>query len=333
LLLPQLESAIRSIEQGDSMSGLPIIDLSGLFSEQLADRKHVAAELRAACLKHGFLYATGTGVTPGEMAAVLAASRRFFALPEHVKLALDKDRSTCGRGYERMGHQRLEAAAQVDLKEGFVIGEEIALDDPRAIDGWPLCGPNQWPAGMPEWCDLLSAYHARMTALAARIMGGLALSLGVAEDHFDGCCREAICSLRLLHYPPQPAGAGPNARGAGAHTDWGAVTILLQDDVGGLQVHDGSGGWIDAPPVAGSFIVNLGDLVPRWTNGLYRSTMHRVINTSGRERYSIAYFFDGRGDYVSECVPTCIQPGEVPKFAPLTVNQHLAEMFRMTRAA
>jgi isopenicillin N synthase-like dioxygenase len=316
------------------MSTLPLIELADLYSDNLQRRRAIASKLRAACLKHGFFYATATPIGTAEMADALDAARQFFALPEPVKLAISKEGSPAGRGYEHFSAQRLEAGAQADLKEGFVIGPDIPDDDPRVVAGWPLHGMNQWPDGLPvSWRSLLEGYYAKLDELAGRIMRGLALSLDVDEYHFDGCCRDATASLRLLHYPPQPANAGADARGAGAHTDWGAITILLQDDVGGLQVHDGGDNWIDAPPIPGSFIINLGDLVPRWTNGLYRSTMHRVINKSGRERYSMAFFFDGRGDYVSECIPTCLAPGEVPKFEPLSVNEHLAEMFRRTKAA
>jgi len=315
------------------MPGLPIIDLSGLYSPSLSDRQAVASALRAACLKNGFFYAANTPISTAETDGVLAAAAQFFALPDAVKLAVTKDNSPCGRGYERMGGQKLEAGAQFDRKEGFVLGTDLPADDPRVIAGWPQHGSNQWPAAMPDWRATLEAYHAKLVALAGTIMGGLALSLDVTEDYFADCLQDSIATLRLLHYPPQPDNAGADARGAGAHTDWGAITILLQDGVGGLQVHDGGDHWIEAPPIPGTFIINLGDLVPRWTNGLYRSTMHRVINRSGRERYSAAFFFDGRGDYVSDVVPTCIAPGEAPKFAPLSVNDHLAEMFRLTHAA
>jgi isopenicillin N synthase-like dioxygenase len=232
-----------------------------------------------------------------------------------------------------MGGQRLEAGAQFDRKEGFMLGSDLPPEDPRVLAGWPQHGANQWPAGMPEWRDTIEGCHAKLLTLARTIMRGLALSLDVAEDYFEDFARDPIASLRLLHYPPQPSDAGNDARGAGAHTDWGGITILLQDATGGLQVHDSGEDWIDAPPIPGTFVVNLGDLMPRWTNGLYRSTMHRVINRSGRERYSAAFFFDGRGDYVSEVIPTCLAPGETPKFAPLSVNAHLAEMVRLTHAA
>jgi isopenicillin N synthase-like dioxygenase len=314
------------------MTAVPVIDFSRIYSPNLADRRAVAAEIRQACLKNGFFYIKSSGVSTDVVEAVLAAGRQFFALPETVKNTVSKKNSRAGRGYEALRAQRLEAGAQPDLKEDFVMGTHVPADDPRVVAGWPQHGPNLWPDNMPDWRAALEAYHRSMIGLARRIMAAIALSLDVDEDYFDDALEDSIATVRMLHYPPQDPSAGPDARGAGAHTDWGAITILLQDNVGGLQIYDGEDRWIDATPVPGAFIVNLGDLMPRWTNGLYRSTRHRVINKSGRERYSVAFFFDGRGDYVSECIPTCLSPGEVPKYAPLSVNEHLAEMYRSTRS-
>ena len=315
------------------MAQLPVIDFAPMASADPAERRRLAAELRAACLANGFFYAAYTGVSAEAMRDVLAAAEELFALPETKKLAVSKDNSPCGRGYEALRGQRLEAGAQADLKEGFVMGTDLPGDDPRVAAGWPQHGANQWPDGMADWRRRVESYHTQMVGLAGTIMRALALSLSLEETSFEDCCRGSIATLRMLHYPPQAADAGTDARGAGAHTDWGAITILLQDGVGGLQVKDGADSWIDAPPIPGTFIINLGDLVPRWTNGLYRSTVHRVINRSGRERYSVPFFFDGRGDYVSETIPTCLKPGEIPRFPRLSVNDHLAEMFRITRAA
>ena len=261
---------------------------------------------------------------------MVAQTQRFFDLPLEQKMALDKASSRANRGYEPIKGQTLEAGAPPDLKEGFYIGPEHAADDPRVQAGKFNHGPNQWPA-LPGFRATMDEYFGVMLAVASRLMRGLALSLDLAEDHFEGFCRDPMATIRLLHYPPQPARAEPNQKGAGAHTDFGGLTLLKQDDVGGLQVWDqAAGGWIHATPVAGTFVVNLGDMIARWTNDRYRSTLHRVVNASGRERYSIPFFFSGNPDHQVECIPTCLAPGETAKYPPTTVEAHLREMYRRT---
>jgi isopenicillin N synthase-like dioxygenase len=314
-----------------SQGSLPIIDIGGLSSPALADRQAVAAELRAACLDKGFFYIRNHGIPDDHVEAVFAEAARFFDLPAADKAALDKSKSLANRGYEPLQGQTLEAGAKPDLKEGFYIGPEHALDDPRVVAGRFNHGPNQWPQALPSFQPIMQTYFTEMLALGARLMRGLALSLDLPEDHFAPFCADPMATLRLLHYPPQPANGDPGLRGAGAHTDFGGLTLLRQGEIGGLQVWDQStSGWIHADPVPGTFVINLGDMIARWTNDRYRSTLHRVINVSGRERYSIPFFFVGNYDHVVECIPTCLAPGEKPKYTPTTVEAHLREMYKRT---
>ena len=306
----------------------PIVSLAGMRSADPAERAAVGRAMRAACLDKGFLYIIDHDVPPDMTAAVFGQARRFFDLPVAHKQETDIANSASQRGYEPMRGQTLEAGTPPDVKEGFYMGRELAADDPRVMAGLFNHAPNQWPRGLSGFRETMDAYFAHMEALCAVTMRAIALALDLPEDHFDPLCEDALCNLKLLHYPPQPGNARPDEKGCGAHTDWGAITYLLQDDAGGLQVWDGDHGWIDAPPLPGAYVLNLGDLIARWTNDRFRSTLHRVINRSGRERYSVPFFFTGRADHRIEC----LIPGETAKYGPTTAIGHLEEMMRKSYA-
>ena len=310
---------------------LPIIDIADLSSPLPARRAAVAARIGAACRKHGFFYVVGHGVAPDLTAAVLEQAAAFFALPLEEKRLVDKALSSANRGYEGVGGQTLEPGAKPDLKEGYYIGRDLGPDDPSVRAGRFNHGANAWPRRPGRFRPTMEAYYEVMLVLAERVMGGVALSLDLPGDYFTDFCRAPLALLRLLHYPPQ-APRAVDRRGAGAHTDFGGLTLLLQDERGGLEVHDqATGGWIAAPPVAGAYVVNLGDMIQRWTNGRYRSTLHRVTNRSGLERYSAPFFFSGAPGYEVACLPGCRDEGETPP-PPITVEAHMREMYRRTYA-
>lgn len=314
-----------------SAEALPVIDVSGLSSNNTADRHAVGARLRAACLDKGFFYIKNHGVSEALVGDVFSEAAAFFALPLAQKEEVDKAKSTANRGYEPLQGQTLEPGAPPDLKEGYYIGPEHAANDPRVLAGMFNHGANQWPAQRPNFRPVMMRYLEVMLELSARMMRGIALSLDLPEDYFAAFCSDAMANVRLLHYPPQPAQARPGQKGAGAHTDFGGLTLLRQDDVGGLQVWDQKmDGWIHADPLPGTYVVNLGDMIARWTNDRYRSTVHRVVNASGRERYSVPFFYTGNYRHRVECIPTCLAVGETPKYPPITVEDHMREMYRRT---
>jgi len=313
---------------------LPIIDVSGLSSHHAGDRAAVGKTLRASCLDKGFFYCSGHGVPQGVMDAAFEEARGFFDQTLEEKMRVEKSVSKCNRGYEVLGGQTLEAGAPPDRKEGYYIGLELDESDPRVVAGRFNRGPNVWPEGRVGFRPAMKAYFAALQDLGERLMQGMALSLNLPEDHFKPFCKDPMATLRLLHYPPQRPDAGEGEKGAGAHTDFGGLTILMQDDVGGLQVFDNENqSWIHANPVPGAFVVNLGDMIARWTNDTYRSTLHRVVNASGRERYSIPFFYVGNPDYVVSCIETCVAPGGLPKYPPITVEEHLQFMYKKTYVA
>ena len=311
-------------------SALPIIDVSALRGGDADARRAVGREFRRACLDLGFMYVVGHGVDRALRADVLAQSAAFFAISDEKKLAIDMSLSPYNRGYEPLGGQTLEDGAPPDLKEGFYIGEEISLDHARLREGSFNLGPNQWPANLPGFETTMMTYYAEMLALGETLMRGIALSLGLEEDYFADFCRDPLTALKLLHSPPQPANPDPGEKGCGAHTDFGGITMLMQDDNGGLQVLGKDGRWLHARPVPDAYVVNLADMISRWTNDMYRSTLHRVINVSGKERYSVPFFFSGRPAHEVVALDCCLADGETPKYPPTTVEQHMRDMYART---
>ena len=312
-------------------TSIPVIDISGLFSPDLADRKAVATLLKRACEDKGFFYIAHHGICTVLQQTVFEQSKKFFDLPTDEKERLHKKNSIANRGYEPLKNQTLEAGTPADLKEGFYAGREYALDSHEVLQQKFNHGPNQWPEQMPKFQESLQTYQTQLEGLAKYLMRGLALSLELDEHYFDEFCQDSLVTLRLLHYPPQPANPEPNEKGCGAHTDFGALTLLLQDQQGGLQVWDkNTESWMDAPPIEGTYVINLGDLIARWTNNRYKSTLHRVINQSGQQRYSVPFFFGGNPDYQVQCLPNCKLENEPALFAPTTVEKHHIEMYRRT---
>jgi isopenicillin N synthase-like dioxygenase len=293
----------------------------------------VAAALREACTDVGFFYLAGHGISQGLLDAQLEWTRRFFALPLAARERVAMRNSRARRGFEPMATQVLDAGTPPDLKESFYLGRELGPDHPYVRAGVAGYGANQWPDGIPGFRAQMETYLVALGALAVDMMRILALSLELPRDYFDAMMREPMPVLRLIHYPPHPADARTNQLGAGAHTDWGALTFLLQDGSGGLEVQNAAGDWVAAPPVPGTFVMNLGDMVERWTNGLYRSTVHRVLNrASGRSRYSVPYFSNPDFNARVECLPTCTDAAHPPRYAPCSAGQHLKESFELSYA-
>ena len=306
---------------------LPIIDLRAAKSDDAAARAALAFEIHKACRDTGFFYVAHHDIPQELIDAQLAWSKRFFALPLDRKLGICMDKSKGPSGYEPMQMQTLDLGSPPDLKEGFQIHREASKKDAAA--GYR--GANLWPSDLPGFREQMVAYHDAVMQLGVRLMGLIALSLDLPEDYFIPGLDDLMCSVRLLHYPPHPSDASANQLGAGAHTDWGSITILLQDEAGGLEVQHASGTWIRARPVPGTLVINLGDMIRRWTNDIYHSTMHRVLNAeSGRDRYSVAAFFNPNYDYRVVCLPTCRPAQGEPLYAPCTVGEHLKEMFEKT---
>jgi isopenicillin N synthase-like dioxygenase len=307
------------------MAAIPVIDLA-------AGDAAVAAAVRGACETAGFFYIVNHGVPEALVRDQFAWAERFFELPLDAKQAVALSKSAARRGWEGVGSQTLDEAAKPDLKESYYCGVEYPPEHPYVRAGHDSYGANCWPDGLPGFGAQMTRYIDAVLPLGERLFGHLARSLDLPVDWFCPLIAQPMITLRLVRYPPHPADAPADLFGAGAHTDWGAVTILAQDALGGLDVCLPDGSWVAAPPIAGSFVVNLGDMVPRWTNGRYRSNRHRVRNTmgGGRLRHSIPLFFSP--DYTARitCAPTCLAAGETPLYPPCTAGEHLHEMYLKT---
>jgi isopenicillin N synthase-like dioxygenase len=312
---------------------IPLIDFGPFLSGSAAERRAVALKIGEACRNIGFFYLTHHGVPAALIDRTFAEARRFFALPVERKQEIAIENSPCHRGWFGLGGENLDPKKQRyagDLKEGIKIGRDLAPDHPLVMAGTPLHGPDQWPTGLPGWRETMQECYDALVRLGREIMHAFALALEMPEDHFDRWLTGPMATLGPLHYPPHPGRISEERLGAGAHTDFGCLTILAQDPVGGLQARNSAGQWIDAPYVEGSFVVNIGDMMERWTNGIFSSTLHRVINTSGRDRYSLPFFFDPDFNADLTCLPTCQGPGRPAKYPPTTGGQHLLDMINAT---
>jgi isopenicillin N synthase-like dioxygenase len=310
-----------------AMGRIPIIDMGPFLNGDAFARAAVARQIGEAAEKIGFFYIINHGVPDALVADVYAQAKRFFELPAAQKGEISIEKSACHRGWFMMGGENLDPAKQKragDLKEGIKIGRDLGADHRLVQAATPLHGANQWPANLPGWRETMQDYYDAMEKLGREMLHAFALALRIPEDYFDGWLAAPMTTLGPLHYPPQAGHITEAQLGAGAHTDYGCLTMLAQDDAGGLQVRGKDGAWIDAPPVAGSFVVNIGDMMERWTNGVFTSTLHRVINVSGRERYSLPFFFDPDFDAPVVCLDSC--KGDGAKFAPTTAGQHLLDM-------
>ena len=306
------------------LPALPVIDLRGL-QDPAADAS-IAGALDHAFRTVGFCYFVNTGIDPALVEAVFDASRRFHRLPLAAKRAIAMN--AFHRGYMATSTSLIETSSvarvtRPNYSESFMLMHEVSPDDQRF--GTPLNGPNQWPVDVPGFRAAVLAYDTALRQFCVRLLRPIALALDLPPDALVACFRQPTTFLRLLHYPPQPPDAPDDAYGSAPHTDYGFMTILAQDNAGGLEVRPLDGDWIAAPPVPGSFVVNVADMLARWTNDRWQSTPHRVKNVSGGDRYSCPYFFDMDLDCTVACLDTCQSAANPARYQPVRYGNYLLE--------
>lgn len=300
---------------------IPEIDLSLMSSTDVDQRREVAADIRRACLEVGFFYVTGHGVDPSVIATAFDATEQFFSLPSEAKTAVSILHSPKMRGYTGLLEENTDPDNAGDLHEAFDIGLELAPDDPDADGdtyGW---GRNQWPA-LDGFRTAVLAYYDAMRHLSALLYRGFARSLDLDEDFFTEKMRKPIGELRLLRYPGQPE-RRDDVLGIGAHSDYDVFTILATDDHEALEILNPAGDWIRVPPRDDAFIVNVGDLLERWTNDLYRSTVHRAVNIGEHDRYSIPFFSNIDPHETVAVLDSCQSPERPARYPPVLAGPYV----------
>jgi len=310
------------------METLPRIDFTDFRFGDLAERRAVARRIADACAHYGFFYLTGHGVPEEAIAHTFEVGERFFALPLEQRMACRAKARNQNRGYQPMFDTK--HGDRPDGKESFDMGFPLPPDDPDVLAGLPFHAVNTWPDD-PELRHAMEALYFSMLECGRNVLRAMAMALDADENFFVSRCRKPITNMRILHYPPQELIKDRTDIGAGEHTDKGLITLLLNDRRGGLEVKTPAGDWIEAPPMDGAIIINVGRLLTRWTNGRFVSTVHRVYNRTGLRRYSIPQFH--HADYRAVIDPRDLPGVTDPKFEPVVAGDFVAESFRGDRAS
>ena len=314
----------QPIDTGD----VPVVDIAPLRDG--VDPAGVGAELARAATEVGFLYVWNHGIDAALVERAREAGLDFFRLPDEAKR--EAGTNQFHHGYLKPGSTKMYDDARLDLKESFNWGIELdgadgVEHDPEAPPANPLLGPNEWPAAMPELKAGVYPYFEAASACAEDLLRGFALGAGLDAEHFIRHRDRPVSRGSLQYYPPQPDGAEKDQFGVAPHTDFGVVTVLCQDEIGGLEIQQRNGEWAAMPPIPGTLVVNIGDLLERWSNRRYRSTVHRVINSSGRERLSLVLAYDPNFETLVDPNAFCAQ-GETPHDEPITCGDYLLWRFR-----
>lgn len=315
------------------MSSIPVVDLGRFIDGDAASQRQYAAEVDDICSTLGFLIVENHGVSQVVIDDLWSSSRGFFDLPLEQKMRSRSPDPQCPRGYFPFQAEALAQSLGVetppDIKESFGIGplrapEGVISDDARDFH----YGENLWPDQPADFRDHLVAYHGELEALGSRVLSLFAAALELPLDYFEQFHANPMCALRCLSYPAAKTALSPGQRGAGEHADYGSITMLKSDpEVPGLEIRLPTGEWIAAPLVANGFIVNIGDMMARWTNDRWVSTLHRVTSPGDVQRQSIAFFHNASFDALIECIPTCRDARGVAKYDPIYAGEYLWQRF------
>ena len=305
-----------------SESAIPVIDIGGLQPGSGAAYRDTASAFLNAARSIGFFYVTNHGIQRELITQTFELARQFFALPQGEKeRVLISERH---RGFLSVGQAKMQGSTTVDLKESFIWGREFSPSVLSELATNPMIGRNQWPQSPPGMSSILNEYFEACVELGKKLLRVFAVALEIEPEYFTNAFEHTLTRGSILYYPPQPPELGEKQFGVAPHTDYGCLTLLYQDSTGGLQVLAKNGSWVAAVPIADTYVVNVGDLLARWTNNRFRSTPHRVVNTNGRARYSVAVFVDP--DFDTPIAPV-VRAGETPKFPVTNCGEYILSRF------
>ena len=300
---------------------IPVIDIGCLRNGDSAGLGEVARLINAALTDVGFMYVTNHGVDQRVFDDAIEASRTFFHLPEERKNMSATNRNY--RGYNGLGRTLMDGAEHPDDKEFFSIGLDLPENDPDVRAEQPLRGPNVWPEGQDDFRSTLTRYYDEIGQVGGIVLRGVAVSLGLPQDFFSLRYAKPLQRTQVIYYPARTPVTDPNHYGVAPHSDYGCMTLLYQDQIGGLHVLSKKEEWISAPPIEGSLVVNVGDLLERWSNNRFVSTKHMVRNRSGHERMSIATFYDPDYSALVDPRELGLGDGEEALFEPVLAGDHI----------
>ncbi len=322
------QMAVRDV--AEATTAIPVIDVGPAFRGEPGGRDAVAAQVRRASEDVGFFYIAGHGVPADVVEAAFQASREFHAMPLDPKRALRINENNIGYLAVNESMQRastVHKATRPNYNESFFISHDRGADHPDVVDGTPLRGRNQWPQGHAAMRAAMVRYFKTLEGVGDRLLPVIARALDMPDDHFTPMfANEAHINLRFLHYPNQESN-DPEQFGQGPHTDNSFLTMLAREDTPGLAVRLPSGEWLAPPVIADTFLVNLGNVMKRWSNDRFLSTPHGVLNDSGKDRYSIAFFYSPNVDAVIECLPSCAGPDNPPRYPPAVYRDLVLDFY------
>jgi len=308
--------AVAASDQGR----IPVLDIGPYLAGDSGAAASLARAVARTCEDTGFLVIANHGIPHRLVEDAFAIASQFFSRPEAEKLALKVGKYNIGYlpfGGQVVRHSPVNRNTRPNFSESFYITRDRAPDHPDIVGNKPLVGLNRWPPDMPKFRAATTAYYAAMEAMTTRLVPIVAMALDLPANYFAEAFAEPNCTIRLIHYPTHPR-PEENEFGFAPHTDNNFLTFLAQSTLPGLEVRTAEGEWIRPPAVPGTFVVNTGAMLARYSNDRFRATPHRVINRNGASRYAILFFLGPNHDSIVDCVPTCVGPDTPPRYEPTT---------------